>query len=191
MQQNETYVKQLGKMTGPIPGQSLTSDPENPAPYEQAPEFTKKAAALQSVFINSVKEEVYVPMMQALVEGTTVMEMTQVILFEGFRQGKWNPDLFMLLVEPTAYIIMALAERAEVEYEIDRDGEEPDPDSEIAKKFNSIGDGISKGGEKPGVVPAEIKKQIAEMPAPESMVKRPEPKPEMAANEESLITKRV
>ena len=34
------------------------------------------------------------------------------ILFKGFTEGLWNPDLLLRLIEPTTYMILALAERA-------------------------------------------------------------------------------
>ena len=42
------------------------------------------------------------------------MELTRLVLFKGFTEGKWNADLFLLLVEPTAYMIMGILERAGV-----------------------------------------------------------------------------
>lgn len=189
IEQDERYLNQLGKMERPIPGESLTNDPENPQPHEGPPEFTKKKDALEAIFANLTREEVYVPAMEALIQGTPVMEMTQVLLFEGFRQGKWNPDLFMMLVEPTAYMTMALAERAQVEYVIDREGDEVDPDNEIEKKFDTIGKTLMKGAKKPDVLPPEIEQKIEELPA-ESLIQKPQ---EQAATEpqESIIKRRV
>jgi hypothetical protein len=196
MVRNETYMKQLGKMERPIAGMSLTNDPNNPAPYEGPPEFTKKEDALNAIFMNMTQEEKYVPMMQALIEGTPIMEMTQILLFEGFRQGKWNPDLFMMLVEPTAYVIMALAERAEVDYEIDREGDDVDPQSDIESKFNMIGNKLGKGKVLPGIIPADIEEKIEQLAPAESLVSRPSvEEPEVMAEpevmEDSLINKRV
>ena len=37
------------------------------------------------------------------------------ILYEGFREGKWNPDLMMLLAEPVMYLLLYIAERADIE----------------------------------------------------------------------------
>jgi len=48
------------------------------------------------------------------------MDVVQVILFTGFTQGKWDVNLMTLLAEPTAYIVMALAERAGVDFVIER-----------------------------------------------------------------------
>ena len=45
--------------------------------------------------------------------------IAQIILEDGFRKGKYNPDLMLLLAEPLMVILMALAERAGIrDYEI-------------------------------------------------------------------------
>lgn len=163
---DERYLQELGRMRRPIPGQSLTNDPGNPLPFEGPPIFTKKREATEEIFANLIREDVYPQVINALLDGTPIMDMTKVILFEGFRQGKWNPDLFTLLIEPTAYIIMALADRAEVEYDIDNDSE-PDEgmaQKEIENKFERIKESIGKGKIKSGVIPKKIEEQIKEMP---------------------------
>lgn len=186
-QRDERYIKQLGKMQRPIPGQSLTNDPTNPLPFEGPPEFTKKKEALEEIFTNMIREEVYVPMMDALMQGTPIVEMTEVILFEGFRQGKWNPDLFVILIEPTMYMIMALAERADIDYRIDRDvDEEEGPTPEIDKKFDALKKSIRPGKVKAGVLPQEITQQIEQMEAPASLMAKPE-KPKY--NPDSLLSR--
>jgi hypothetical protein len=54
------------------------------------------------------------------------MNIVEVMLFGGFNSGKWNPDLMMMLAEPLAYMIIALAERLDLNIRIDGedDGEE-------------------------------------------------------------------
>ena len=46
------------------------------------------------------------------------------LLYSGFTGGKWTPDLMILLMEPTIYILMAIAERLDVEYLIDNEDED-------------------------------------------------------------------
>lgn len=191
LEQNETYLKQLGKMDRPIPGSSLTNSPESPMAFEQAPEFVNKKDALEELFFNMTREDVYVPMMEAVAEGATIMETTQVILFEGFRQGKWNPDLFLLLIEPTAYMIMALAERAEIDYDVDRDyTDEDDPDTEIEEKFERIGKRLSKGKIDTKELPKDFEERIESLPDVEPMVSRRKAEPE-GPMEEGLISRRA
>lgn len=109
----------------PIPGQSLTSNPDDPAPYEKPPKFTNLQEAVEDIFINLTKKEVYIPLLRVLNDGVPIMNITQTVLFKGFTDGKWNPDLMMLLVEPTAYMLLAFSERAGIEPVI-YDGEEED-----------------------------------------------------------------
>ena len=122
--QNQQYQEYLSNMDRPIPGQSLTEDPDTSEAYVSAPEYTKPQEALDYLFTVLSSEESYVPMMSALAQNSTIMEMTQMILYSGFNEGKWNPDLMMLLIEPTAYMIMALAERANVDYVVTNDEED-------------------------------------------------------------------
>lgn len=115
---------------GSIPGSSLTSDPDDPAPYETPPEYVDIHAASEWIFSQLIEEDRYDQLIQSLLEGIPVMDITQVILFAGFSQGKWDVNLMTLLIEPTAYIIMALGERAGVDFVIERNEdseEENDP----------------------------------------------------------------
>lgn len=114
----------FAKMTRPIPGESLTLDPDVEEPYTSATEFTVPQEAIDYIFDEMTQEENYIPLMDSIVEGTTIMEATRLILFSGFNEGKFNPDLMLLLVEPVAYMIMGLAERAGIEYVVQEDDEE-------------------------------------------------------------------
>ena len=106
---------------GPIPGSSLTSDPDDPAPYEQPPEYVNVHEASEWLFSELIEEERYDQMITALHEGIPVADIAQVILFTGFTQGKWDVNLMTLMIEPAMYIIMALAERAGVDFVLHRD----------------------------------------------------------------------
>lgn len=112
------------KMDRPMPGESLTEDPEAPQPYTSTTEFSVPQEAIDYIFDEMTQEENYSSIIQSLLDGTTVMELTRLILFSGFNEGKFNPDLMVILIEPTAYLIMGLAERAGVEYTVMADDEE-------------------------------------------------------------------
>lgn len=112
------------KMDRPMPGESLTEDPEAPQPYTSTTEFSVPQEAIDYIFDQMTQEENYSSIIQSLLDGTTVMELTRLILFSGFNEGKFNPDLMVILIEPTAYLIMGLAERAGVEYTVMADDEE-------------------------------------------------------------------
>tara|TARA_R100001463_G_scaffold115744_1_gene170972 strand:- start:1535 stop:2086 length:552 start_codon:yes stop_codon:yes gene_type:complete len=112
------------KMDRPMPGESLTEDPEAPQPYTSTTEFSVPQEAIDYIFDQMTQEENYSSIIESLMDGTTVMELTRLILFSGFNEGKFNPDLMVILIEPTAYLIMGLAERAGVEYTVMADDEE-------------------------------------------------------------------
>jgi len=113
-------------------GSSLTNDPDQPFPFEQAPEYTNVREACEHIFETIIEEETYVPMMQAIADGYPLMDVSQAILFKGFSEGKWNPDLLILLAEPTAYMLMALAERADIDFIIYRgEGEDDEEEEEL------------------------------------------------------------
>ena len=176
-QYDEDYIQHLGKMQRPVPGMSLTNDPENPLPFEGPPEFVKKKDAIEYIFDRLIDEEVYPDVIEATANGAPIMETTQMILFSGFTQGKWNPDLLTLLAEPTAYMIMALSERAGVDYRIDR---EPEPDEVeedemkgVEGKYKKAKERLVKKDISASDIPADVKAKIDKVPLP-SLVERPE-----------------
>jgi hypothetical protein len=96
----------------------------------------------------------------ALREGLPVGEMAEQILFEGFAQGQWNPDLMLLLVEPTMYILIALADMADVEPRID-DNDDPDPEEEITQLEKVIE--LAKEKVVSSQVPVAIKSKVEKL----------------------------
>jgi hypothetical protein len=122
---NDEYVRVTTQLGRPIPGQSLTADPDNPAPYEKPPRFTSVHEASEFIFEKLIDEETYMPMMQMMADDMPIMDITQTVLFQGFTEGQWSPDLMLMLVEPVAYMLLALAERAQIDPVIYR-GEDED-----------------------------------------------------------------
>ena len=170
----------LGQMQRPIPGQSLTNSPDTPYPWEQPTEFTEIQPAIESMFINLTEEDAYEALVDIIDADNTIAEAAQIILFAGFEQGLWNPDLMTLLIEPTMYLIMALVERAgRVEYKIDREPDELDEEDK-AEQITAMEKLLSQAavqaeedkvsGVKSGVLPTEIEKKLKEIKVPESLL---------------------
>jgi hypothetical protein len=172
----------------PIPGQSLTNDPENPAPYERAPEFTSVHAASEYMFERLTRPEVYPNTMQAIASGTPIMDIVQSVLFIEFEAGKFNPDLMYMMVEPTAYILIFLGEQLDLDMVI-YTGEMEDEDAEEQILGTAFSEErlkkLQKAGQS-GVVPAgaltpdmqEKAKDLPELPdlkpAEQSLMSRPQ-----------------
>jgi hypothetical protein len=160
----------------PIPGQSLTTDPANPAPYEKPPQFTTVHEASEHIFIKLIDETAYVKMISVLNDGVPIMDIGQTILFKGFTEGKWNPDLMMLLIEPVAYMILALAERAGIDPVIYRD-EDVDMEEEERlfgrevdlNKMNRLKELMTTSSVPKGALSSEMEQQIETLPDTEEM----------------------
>ena len=46
------FMERASKLERPMPGESLSNDPENPAPYEKPPQYTELAEALELSLIH-------------------------------------------------------------------------------------------------------------------------------------------
>lgn len=99
----------------PTPGQSLTSSPEQPAPYERPPQHVDLTEALEDLYFRMTEEGVYEDLLTQLREGMPVSMLTQVTLFKGFQSGLWTTDLMLLLIEPVMYLIVFLADQAGID----------------------------------------------------------------------------
>ena len=192
---NQEAVDALVNAGKPIPGQSLTNDPDQRYPWESPPEYTDYKQALNFIADQLLYKEVYVPMMKGIGAGVPITDITLQMLQAGFEQGKWNPDLLMMLIEPTVYTLMALAEKANIQYRINGDEEEDmdeddEKDIQMMKQKNLqelVKTKVSQESKVPsGVVPREILKQIDNMEMPQSLLSREEPQQE---EEESLLAR--
>ena len=175
---NPEAVEAFAKAGKAIPGQSLTSNPDEPRPFESPPEFTNFKEALDYTVGELLEEEAYMSIVGAIDDGVPIIDLVMQITYVGFREGKWNPDLMMMLVEPLIYTLMALAEKADIEYRIDSDDDDDD-DSLFEEKAKNIADvAAAKLKEKDvvpsGVIPSEIMQQIEATEVPESLLTKPE-----------------
>ena len=133
-----------------IPGQSLTTDPEAPYPWEQPPKFANPREALQDILASILTPDAVEHILASLVKGTAVSDLAMVILYSKYMEGSFNVDSMLLLAEPLMYMIMAIAEEANVAYNIeDGDLDEEDPEEidskiqELNTAFESIKQGVN------------------------------------------------
>lgn len=180
---NEEYLKIVAGGGRSIPGQSLTMNPDDPQPYERPPQYTSVHEASEEIFSRLIEEETYKQLLMVLGDGMPVMDVVQTMLFTGFSEGKWNPDLMLMLVEPVAYMILALAERAGLDPVIYREEDEDEAeDREVlgasmekerldrVQKLASLGKAPASG------VTPQMVETIQELPVPQvdSLMARPE-----------------
>ena len=179
---SETATKFLGdNLTRgrAIPGQSLTNNPDEPYAWERPPEFTEVRKAMYEIFEILTEKENLANSLLSLSKGVSVIDISSIVLYTGFIEGKWNPDIMMLLMEPTMYMVMALADKAEIDYVMDSaratNEEEMSPD----KQLNRLNDSITSLQElrrqaadnvSPMAVTPNIKEELEEITISESLL---------------------
>ena len=88
----------------------------------------------------------------ALANGAAVADLSTAVLYAKFFEGEINADTMLLLVEPVMYLMMAIGEEANIQYNIegnDLDEFEMDDDEETQEKideFKNVFSKIKKGG---------------------------------------------
>jgi len=167
----------LSSKGGPIPGQSLTRDTEDPYPWETPPDFTNPREALDDVVGSIMQPEAMKNIVSALAQGAAVADLGTAILYAKFNEGKISPDAMMLLAEPVMYTIMAIGEEANIKYNIEGDDlDEFDDEDEVEdgdvklNEFRNVLTDIKKGATKniepskidSNVVPENILAQVKE-----------------------------
>jgi len=165
-----------------VPGQSLTSNPETPRPFEQAPKYVELQPALDTLFIQLTEPEAYRAIVDLIDDGNTISDVAQIILTMGFQDGLWNPDLMMILIEPTMYLIMSLVEKAgRLEYTIVRDDEDDANDSEPEQEDISQLEKIlvtaknkATKNSKSVKMPSTLAEKLDDLEVPKSLLEKPE-----------------
>jgi len=181
----------LSNKGGPIPGQSLTRDSEDPYPWETPPEFSNPREALDDVVGSIMQPEAMKNIVSALAQGGAVADIGTAILYAKFNEGKITPDVMMMLAEPVMYTIMAIGEEANIQYniegndldEFDEEDDKEDFDNKV-NEFRNVLTDIKKGATK-NIEPSKIDSNVV----PESILaqvkeKSPEIKSLLSKGEE-------
>ena len=109
---------------GPTAGQSLTNSPDTPYPWEGAPEITSVKVATEKIFFDLLKEDNLTTVATLMSQKTPVADIANLLLTAGFQKGKWNPDMMLSLLEPTMYMLLAIAEKAGINPVLNREDSE-------------------------------------------------------------------
>ena len=166
-----------------IPGQSLTNDPSQPYNWEKPAEYSNPKEAMLYVFETLTVPETTTNVLLSLSNGVGVIDIASITLYSGFLEGKWNPDLMILLMEPTMYMVMALAEKAGIEYNLEAGDDEGPIEMSPEKQLKTIESGISELDKmrqvavervSPMSVPQDVREVIEEKELSPSLLQRVE-----------------
>ena len=103
----------------------MTNSPDQPYPWESPPKYNNVTQAQLFLLGHLTEKEMFMNITEAVSEGIPIDIITRTLLFDGYSNGLWDADLMMLLIEPTAIIVMALAERVGLDYVL-FDGDQTD-----------------------------------------------------------------
>ena len=97
------------------PGHSLTQDNSRWA-WGKPPNITNPEQALEQA-INALKQErIQLEMMKLLVGGASIEMIVEGYLFQAFQEGKFTPDVGLLIKAPLAFYIASIAEEGNIPY---------------------------------------------------------------------------
>ena len=130
IKENQFDTVGVNPFNAPIPGESLTSSPENPKAWERPPQYSEEDEAMMAVYMELTELETLQKLVSVINEGIALDEIAQVILYKGYTEGKFTPDMILLLAEPTIYLLIAIADYAEIDDYVLYEGEN-DMDAEI------------------------------------------------------------
>ena len=97
----------------PIPGQSLTDTPGN-AKWEHPPQFVEVNEAAEYIWDRLHEKEILSQIISFLENDIPVEAIARMVLFGGFVEGKWTPDVALLLSEIVFKQIAAIGVKAEI-----------------------------------------------------------------------------
>jgi hypothetical protein len=137
----------VNPFNAPVPGESLTASPETPKAWETPPEYTDEDEAMMAVYMVLTEQSTLRGLIEIISDGIALDELAQVILYKGYTEGKYTPDMMLMLAEPTIYLLIAIADYAEIKDYVLYNEEDGDPDTEIPSDditpVDMDGDGIS------------------------------------------------
>ena len=162
---NAFEKENINPFSSPIPGESMTVPQETRHAWESPAKHTTIQPVMEELFLNLTEKETYIELLNLLNNGTPIDELAQVILYRGMTSGLFNPDLMLLLIEPTMYLLIAIAEENDIEPNIyeGQDEELADYDnvkSQISKKKQDI---------KKDSVPSSILQRVKTLPKLDEM----------------------
>jgi len=161
----------------PVPGQSLTNDPDEKYNWEKPSEYSNSREANLAIFEILTVPETTSNILESLIGGVSVIDISSIILYQGFLEGKWNPDLMALLMEPTMYMVIAIAQKADIEFKIDSIDEKETGEetlqvlnkglSQLDKLKNQTVEKIN-----PQVLPKDVREMVQDLEIPKSILSK-------------------
>ena len=131
LKENQFDEVGVNPFNAPIPGESLTSPSDMPKAWERPPQYSEQDEAMEEIYMELTSPNNLMPLIEMIDNGTPLDQIAQVVLYRGYTQGLYNPDLMTLLIEPTLYLLISIADYAAIKDYVLYEGEEDDPEAQI------------------------------------------------------------
>ena len=118
---DQQALEEHNPFQGPIPGQSLTKSPDDRAAWEQPPAYTGVKEASEAIFLEILKDENLDAITEMMGNNVPVGDIAYMLVFIGYTKGQFNQDLMLLLLEPVAYMLLAIAEQLGIDPKLSKD----------------------------------------------------------------------
>ena len=158
IKENQFDAVGVNPFNAPVPGESLTSPSDMPKAWERPPEHSDVENAMEAIYMELTQEDTLRKLIDMIDSDIPLDEIAQVVLYKGYTEGKFNPDLMLLLIEPTLYLLIAIADYGDIRDYVLYSEEVDDPDTEIS------GDDVEP------IMIGEDKKEKRELPKPQKEV---------------------
>jgi len=158
----------------PVPGQSLTDKPGN-YPWEHPPQYTDTQEASEYIW-DKLTEPLFAQQVIAMLDaGIPVDAIARVVLFSGFTEGKWTPDVGFMLAEVVMKMVATIGFTGGVKkFKISMTDLTNNNDMKEILNLKSRNEELEKAAKNLG-------KEIKAMPEQKGLMAPPQPKEEEVA----------
>lgn len=164
--------------TQKIPGASLVRSPDKPRPFERPPKYVNPNDAKDALFATMSEPEVAKSIVDLLGMGVPAVEIGSLMTFKGFLDGAYNPNVALLIAEPATFFVMALGNKANIEYKIEQDDSDLEEGDDLDKMFF---DEVNRNGGIEKLQSMIAKKEVSEKPIPQEILKEVEERVESSS----------
>ena len=171
---NAFEKENINPFSSPIPGESMTVPQETRHTWESPAKYTTVQPVMEELFLNLTEKETYIELLNLLNNETPIDQLAQVILYRGMTEGLFNPDLMLMLIEPTMYLLIAIAEENDIAPIIyEGQDEELVTDETVKSQINKRK--LGKREINKASVPASILQRVKTLPKLEEMEQPQQP----------------
>ena len=158
----------------PVPGQGLTDKPGN-YPWEHPPQYTDTMEASEYIW-DRMTHPLFVKQIIAMLDaGIPVEAIARIVVFSGFTEGKWTPDVGFMLAETVVKMVATIGFTAGVKkFRISMQDLTNNREMKTILNIRDKNKELEKAGKSLG-------KDVKDMPEQKGLMAPPQPKEEEVA----------